>query len=171
MSKNEKELFSNTQKKIRIKVFAVIDHWITTHLYNLEIYNEVEKGMKYFVEKISEQQLQEVDKASIKKVSGILDRKLKELEAENSRTLKFYDGIKKVNTNGSTYKKFLKLSFLGFSTEEIAKQMVIIDYENFKQVKPPELLNKNWESKNADQLSPSILKITKRSQQVIYDNL
>jgi hypothetical protein len=171
MPKSEKELFASTQKKIHIKVFSVITHWITIHLYNLDAYREVEDDMKYFINKISEQQLQELEKGSMKQVIGNLERKLKELEAANFRTLEFYIGIQKANVNGLTYKKFQKFSFFGFTIDEIAKQIVIIDHENFKQVKPPELLNKNWESKDAEKLAPNILKITKRSQQVINNNL
>lgn len=165
LSKSEKAVFAGTKSKIRMKVFAVVTYWITTHLHSLQMYNDVESDMRYFVECVSKQ---ETDILGLKQVKNFLKAKHKELETEHKRVLEFNEQIDKANVYGPTYAKFRNLPFFSFSVEEIARQMVIIDCENFKQVKPSELLNKNWESENASELAPNIKKITERNKRVHF---
>eukprot|EP00826_Nyctotherus_ovalis_P018427 TRINITY_DN15519_c0_g5_i1.p1 TRINITY_DN15519_c0_g5~~TRINITY_DN15519_c0_g5_i1.p1 ORF type:complete len:153 (+),score=37.95 TRINITY_DN15519_c0_g5_i1:371-829(+) len=151
-----------------MKVFSVVTHWIATHLHNLQMYNEVKSDMRYFVECISKQALQESEVVGLEKVEKFLKAKHRELETEHKRVLELNEQIAKANVNGPNYEKFQKLSLFAFNVEEIARQMVIINCENFKQVKPSELLNQNWESANANELAPNIVKITERNKRVYF---
>src|ERR1700758_4496430 len=45
-------------------------------------------------------------------------------------------------------------------SEEIAKQLTIIEFEIFQSIKPAEFLNQNWNRKNSKELSPNILRIS-----------
>jgi hypothetical protein len=54
-----------------------------------------------------------------------------------------------------------------YHPEEIARQLTLIEFEIFQDIKPPEFLNQNWNRKNSDVKSPNILRISERFNRTV----
>jgi len=142
-------------------------YWISSHFYDMEKNESLVNDLVAFINCLNMQKKEEWLSAMVTQIQPILTAKYDELNKENLRVKNFNQCINEASINGLIYKKFAKNSVFEFAIEEIAGQFAILDYENFKKVKPPELLKKNWESEKALELAPNIIKITERSQSIL----
>ena len=59
-----------------------------------------------------------------------------------------------------------KLTVLSYHPEEIARQLTLIDFQLFASIKPFECLNQNWMKAAHDDLSPNVMKMIRRFNEV-----
>jgi hypothetical protein len=173
---SEREYFRATQeRKVKMKVLGVLRYWVESHFYDLAEDSELRDLMLDFISSLGALDKEEWLNVWVQQFESILKLKFDELNKEIARTKALAAAIDETPSTGPVFKKFAKSSLFDFPVDEvlylvhhrqIARQMALIDYENFKKVKPPELLKKNWESARAKELAPNILLITERSKKV-----
>ena len=170
MSKSEEEHFRKRHIKIiQTKVLYTLLYWVEVHFYSFNEDKGLIQSMMNFTQKL---RTKDQEEWVVKMVDGIQDslkKKFNELNQENMRITELMKKIDSTNVENSIYKLPKKGEFFEYGPEEFSQQLLYLDFENFKQVRPTELLNKNWEAKNADVLAPNILKITMHSQKVILN--
>jgi hypothetical protein len=157
----EKELegFEKTyQNPIRLRVFNVLKRWVTVHFYDFEedqtlmaslmdfITNTMIKGSNVTMQKAGEQLKSLIDK----KVEG----KVSEINIQFS-----------VNPPApilpTMMPSVLNLSVL--DSVEIARQLTLIEYNLYKNIKPQECLGQEWTKKGTrDERAPNIMAMIQR---------
>ena len=54
-------------------------------------------------------------------------------------------------------------NFIDFSPTEVARQLTLLEFENYRNIHPSECLNQSWVKKNKAEVSPNIGKMIYRS--------
>eukprot|EP00826_Nyctotherus_ovalis_P045442 TRINITY_DN5034_c0_g5_i1.p1 TRINITY_DN5034_c0_g5~~TRINITY_DN5034_c0_g5_i1.p1 ORF type:complete len:203 (+),score=64.85 TRINITY_DN5034_c0_g5_i1:260-868(+) len=167
LSASEALYFANTrEKEIKSKVLDMILQWMKGHLYDAEGSSDLVQDVMAFTQELcSDKSEPWISKRAVA-IQEAVKETFDQFNKEHTRMKEFKRKVEASVNADSIYKLVPKGSFIDCESFEFAQQLVLFDFENFKQVKPSELLNKNWESKDADRLAPSILKITQHSKLV-----
>ncbi len=91
-------------------------------------------------------------------------RKLRSQKNNKYQTTSLVSPRHKNWDSASSKRKFL----LDFSSNSIAKELTMIEWEIFKEIAPREFLNKAWQRENNKLIAPNIIKMINRFNEVSY---
>eukprot|EP01114_Cavostelium_apophysatum_P012605 TRINITY_DN2861_c0_g1_i4.p1 TRINITY_DN2861_c0_g1~~TRINITY_DN2861_c0_g1_i4.p1 ORF type:complete len:521 (+),score=136.05 TRINITY_DN2861_c0_g1_i4:171-1733(+) len=142
--------------KRRIRICNFIRRWVESFYHDFERDTELIEGFHHFVENIN-QIGEEVDKS----LANLMDKAMKRKLANETlaRQLLFDRAppapIVPANVSIETLEPI-----------EIARQLTLIEHDMFRTCAPKELLNLSWQSKEKETLSPNVLKMIRRFNDV-----
>jgi hypothetical protein len=171
LSVSEANHFINTRhKKVKKKVLDIVLQWVRNHLNDIDDSSHLVHEVMEFTNDIIRKKVDIWAIEEINEIQEALKETFNIINKENSRIKELEKYIIEISPKNNIEELIPKGSFIEGDPYEFAKQIVLFNFENFKKVKPSELLNKNWEGENANTLAPNILKITKHSDMVISIN-
>lgn len=168
LSASEALYFANTrEKEIKSKVLDVILQWMKDHLHDAEDSGDLVQDVMAFTQELCSDKTNPWIAKRATAIQEAVKESFDQLNKEHLRAKEFERKVETSVSADSVYKLVAKGAFVDCEPLEFAQQLALFNFENFKQVRPSELLNKNWESKEADKLAPNILKITQHSKLVV----
>jgi len=146
----------NKQRPIRLRVINVLKHWLEN--YWRDFTNDAEMGTKLH-EFLMSDVMNSGNQTSAEQLSKLFNKKK---EDPNSDRQVIFSKEPPKPILLPTKKSSASLALLDFSSEEIARQLTLIEYNLYKSIKPWEFFNQSWTKKDKEILSPNILNMIKR---------
>uniref|UniRef100_A0A6B2LD22 Ras-GEF domain-containing protein n=1 Tax=Arcella intermedia TaxID=1963864 RepID=A0A6B2LD22_9EUKA len=139
---------------IRIRVFSVFKTWVEKFWYDFESANLAKEAQDFFKDVIENGN--EAQKKVAERALHSLERQL----AGDARKIKSnQDFLPPVHVP-----KPGQTEIIDFNSEEIARQLTLIDWEMWKQIQPYEFLNSAWTAKGEErERAKNILRFIERS--------
>eukprot|EP01103_Thecamoeba_quadrilineata_P006394 TRINITY_DN1611_c0_g1_i1.p1 TRINITY_DN1611_c0_g1~~TRINITY_DN1611_c0_g1_i1.p1 ORF type:complete len:923 (+),score=205.66 TRINITY_DN1611_c0_g1_i1:75-2843(+) len=161
----KKELFaSKNLKQIRLRVFNVLKHWLTSHYHDFESNPSLLQTLSEFVEDVI------TASGNAKTGPAFQLRKIIKNEQRNftEHTIQTpLPIIPKIFSPGASLtenyaKSPNSVSIFDFDSLEIARQISLLEQSYYKAVQPRECLNQRWNSSKKYELAPNIIALISR---------
>ncbi|XP_022178820.1 protein son of sevenless-like [Myzus persicae] len=141
---------------VKFRVLNVFRHWVIYHYYDYQCYPYLLDKLYAFLDSINEK--------SIKKWADSLIKIIHRKTSEDQNEIKFeFDSPPpaiEVHMNFNLNDEF---NILLVHPLEFARQLTLIEFENYKAVKPSELVGSVWTKKGKEKNSPNLLRLIKRT--------
>lgn len=137
--------------KIRLRVISAIKYWLENfYLFDFGVDEEIRNKVNDFIELTKNSNAQALStmlsntmkKVSTNSDSGIIQNKLK------------CPPIMSIKRN--VFNKGKKFGIMDYPLLEIARQMTLIDFEQFSKIEPKECLNQSWNKEHRTTKAPNI---------------
>ncbi|GAM22778.1 hypothetical protein SAMD00019534_059530 [Acytostelium subglobosum LB1] len=140
-------------KAIQLKVINVLKKWLDEYFSDFD--DKLIQSLRNFIEVIT---LKHPGPAAA------LMKSLTKVEKQPASKLKFNDKTPEPIVPRNIFSQ--NLSIYDIDEEEIARQMTLIEFEIYKRIKPPELLNQSWNKVKLKHRAPNVLKMIDRFNNV-----
>ena len=168
LSASEAKHFINIrQKEVKKKTLDVMMQWVKDHFNDAEDSDQLAKEIMSFIQDITTKKADPWEIEQVNKIQEALKETFNIINKETTRIKELEKNIIEGLPKESIEEIIPKGAFIEGDPQGFAQQIILFNFENFKKVKPSELLNKNWEKDSASKLAPNILKITKHSDMVV----
>eukprot|EP01114_Cavostelium_apophysatum_P016104 TRINITY_DN4525_c0_g1_i1.p1 TRINITY_DN4525_c0_g1~~TRINITY_DN4525_c0_g1_i1.p1 ORF type:complete len:1270 (-),score=350.50 TRINITY_DN4525_c0_g1_i1:96-3905(-) len=156
----EEENFQRTAVVIQLKVCSVLKSWMEMQWQDFD--HELTQQVVNFVDNLPPQ-------------FEIMSNQLRQSILKRTCGLKTTNRIKPMSAQRYLPEPIMKTrkrddnlppSLWDFDELEIARQLSIIEFENYEKIQPSELLNQNWTKPSTQHNTPNILKLIARSNDV-----
>eukprot|EP00743_Colponemidia_sp_Colp-15_P006234 GILK01006706.1.p1 GENE.GILK01006706.1~~GILK01006706.1.p1 ORF type:complete len:701 (-),score=119.94 GILK01006706.1:216-2276(-) len=165
MTPKEIEFFkAKKQAPIQIKVFSVLKCWLSDHFYDFE--GDANLKQK-FIECVDGMKKYRHGPWTAKSSSQLLKlyKRMEEGEGLQVQTSNIRERPI-LPSGGITSADLVRNGIFNLSPVEVARQLTLIDFKNFKKIRPWECLNQGWTKKDKHILAPSIVRIADRFNQI-----
>jgi len=151
------EEFDKMRLFIQIRVCSVLEKW--TKNFNHELINkkdgdEIRQQLLNFVEAIIAEDQWKLAKTIRKTIYRMKKN-------EN-------DSNEQINSSIRPDKSIAKKNAFGYTNEEIAQQLTLLDFDIFKNINPCEFLNQAWNKPDGHIKAPNILRLTSRFNSIAF---
>uniref|UniRef100_A0A336MNH1 CSON003850 protein n=1 Tax=Culicoides sonorensis TaxID=179676 RepID=A0A336MNH1_CULSO len=127
---------------VQFRVLNVLRHWVDQHYYDFE-----RKSMRKWVDS----------------VSRIIQKKKNDAFDDNHRQITFAFGHSPPAIEHHLQVPDNEINLLTLHPLELARQLTLLEFELYKNVKPSELVGSVWTKKEKETTSPNLLKIIKHT--------
>uniref|UniRef100_A0A6B2KY23 Ras-GEF domain-containing protein n=1 Tax=Arcella intermedia TaxID=1963864 RepID=A0A6B2KY23_9EUKA len=148
---NSSQLDESKIKFIKLKTINVLKHWIKTHFEDFD-----ENFVEIFLNVC--EKLSEIDSELAKTLKSTIQQKI-----NSSSFMKPY--LPEIDIQIPTIPTS-PLDLFNISAEEIARQLTLISFENFKKIVGTELLDQAWSKPHLNYCSPNVISMVKRTDRL-----
>lgn len=149
---------TNVLRPVRLRVYNCLKHWIQKGFYDFVDDEQLATDLQDFIK--NTMAVTGMENPS-KQLQKMFDRQMS--GQTNDRAIMFSEKpptpIIPMNVTG-------KLSLMDIHPEELARQLTLIEYDLYKNIKPWECLNQSWAKKDKETRAPNILAMIQRFNQV-----
>eukprot|EP00027_Filamoeba_sp_ATCC50430_P005468 CAMPEP_0168560888 /NCGR_PEP_ID=MMETSP0413-20121227/11301_1 /TAXON_ID=136452 /ORGANISM="Filamoeba nolandi, Strain NC-AS-23-1" /LENGTH=1108 /DNA_ID=CAMNT_0008592221 /DNA_START=186 /DNA_END=3513 /DNA_ORIENTATION=- len=163
--KDDPKFDANEHLKIKLRVGVVLKYWIETQFHDFDM-TLVEK-LGQFLERIKN------DSVHAKQMSELATRLSQELIKKNSanrQSVRINTGFDKVSIDIKVPEGNISPVglFLRFSESEIARQLTVLEFNIFKNIRASELVNQAWNKPKLQYRAPNIGALISRANKISF---
>ncbi|XP_001947929.1 protein son of sevenless-like [Acyrthosiphon pisum] len=141
---------------VQFRVLNVFRHWVDYHYYDYQCYPYLLDKLYEFLDSINGKSIKKLTDSLIK----IIHRKTSEAQKEITFAFDSPPPAIEVHMDFNGNDKF---NILLVHPLEFARQLTLIESENYRAVKPSELVGSVWTKKDKEINSPNLLRLIKRT--------
>eukprot|EP01094_Clydonella_sp_ATCC50884_P016857 TRINITY_DN2846_c0_g1_i1.p1 TRINITY_DN2846_c0_g1~~TRINITY_DN2846_c0_g1_i1.p1 ORF type:complete len:1130 (-),score=536.32 TRINITY_DN2846_c0_g1_i1:96-3485(-) len=149
---------TNVLRPVRLRVYNCLKHWIQKGFYDFVDDEQLATELQDFIKNTMATTGME---NPAKQLQKMFDRQMSGQQTD--RDIQFSQTpptpIIPMNVTGS-------LTLMDIHPEELARQLTLIEYDLYKNIKPWECLNQSWAKKDKETRAPNILAMIQRFNQV-----
>lgn len=146
------------QQPVKFRVINVIRHWVDQHFYDFERDPELLDELREFLESVDGKPMRKW----VQSVLKTLQRKSQPAEGEGAVSHVFDRAPPAVLRHVSDPER-CDWHPLALHPLELARQITLLHFHLYRQVKPSELVGAVWTKKDKEKTSPNLLKIIKHT--------
>jgi len=153
---NVPDVYKEQDKNIiRIRVGVLLKYWIESQFDEFD--DHVIQHLKDFIEKVVMKDMSDLAKKLLTEIAR--------LQADRVKRSQFF-AMPSIEFFMPDEKKSPLQFFFCFEDSEIARQLTLIEFRIFSQIRPKELMNQSWQKPKLMHRSPNVLRMVKRANSV-----
>ncbi|KAL0487720.1 RasGEF [Acrasis kona] len=156
------EFKSDKLDKIRLRVISAIKYWLENfYVFDFGSDKEMISKVENFIDL--------AQKSNAQALSTMLTRTLQNVTTKDSGSGVVQGRLKCppiMTIKRGVFNKNKKFSVLHYPLQEVARQMTLIDFEQFSKIEPKECLNQSWNKEHRDTKAPNINKMIQHFNRV-----
>lgn len=154
---------TNKQKPIRLRIINFLKNWLDRNWIDFIEDPALGNALSDF---LNTDVMNSGNQTSAEQLGRLLQKKRDDPNKEREAIFStpppkpMLPNVKKTSASSNSF------GLMDFNSEEIARQLTLIEFNLYRAIKPWEFFNQSWTKKNKEQLSPNIISMIKRFNRV-----